>query len=44
MLTKETTGAKFKYLRGKLLGLMDEDAKEGQGSITTMRRSVGVLG
>ena len=26
MLTKATTGAKFKYLRGKLLGLMDEDA------------------
>ena len=25
MLTKATTGAKFKYLRGKLLGLMDED-------------------
>ena len=26
MLTKATTGAKFKYLRGKLLGLMEEDA------------------
>ena len=26
MLTKATTGAKFKYLRGKLLGLMEENA------------------
>ena len=25
MLTKATTGAKFKYLRGKLLGLMEGD-------------------
>ena len=25
MLTKATTGAKYKYLRGKLLGLMEED-------------------
>ena len=43
MLTKATTGAKFKYLRGKLLGLMEDDAYEGQARITTMRRSVGVL-
>ena len=26
MLTKATTGAKFKYLRGKLLGLREDDA------------------
>ena len=26
MLTKATTGAKFKYLRGKLLGIMEDDA------------------
>ena len=26
LLTNATTGAKFKYLRGKLLGLMEEDA------------------
>ena len=26
ILTKATTGAKVKYLRGKLLGLMEEDA------------------
>ena len=25
MLTKATTGAKFKYLRGKLLGLREDD-------------------
>ena len=26
MLTKATTGAKFKYLRGKLLGLREDEA------------------
>ena len=28
MLTKATTGAKFKYLRGKLLGVPPEEDKE----------------
>ena len=26
LVDKATTGAKFKYLRGKLLGLMEDDA------------------
>ena len=35
MLTKATTGAKFKYLRGKLLGIKGEDTAYWQGSHNT---------
>ena len=43
MLTKATTGAKFKYLRGKLLGVPPEEDKEWRlktGAQRSMRRSV----
>ena len=43
MITKETTGAKFMNLRGMLLCLMDDDALDGQGSITTIMKSDGLL-
>ena len=39
MLSKATTGAKFRCFRGKLLGLREDEAYEGQGGI-----SDGLLG